>query len=99
LVGLVGLLELQLGLNTWSQRDAMEYLFNGCLFKDLQASDQNLATHVKSGKSVITRCRSEDVAAQDAALMIKDHDRVVVDLCFVCRHWLPQIPDTNGLIK
>jgi len=99
LVGLVGLLELQIGLNTWSQRDAMKYFFNGCLLKDLQASDQNLATHVKSGKSVITRCRSEDVAAQDTALMIKDRDRVVVDLCFVCHDWLPQIPDTNGLIK
>lgn len=77
----------------------MKYCFNGCLVKGLQASDQNLATHVKSGKSVITRCRSEDVTAQDAALMIKDRDRVVVDLCFVCRDWLPQIPDTNGLIK
>ena len=99
MVGLVGLLELQIGLNTWSQRDAMEYFFDGCLFKGLQASDQNLATHVKSGKSVIARCRSEDVAAQDAALMIKDHDRVVVDLRFVCRDWLPQIPDTNSLIK
>ena len=77
----------------------MKNFFNGCLFKDLQASDQNLATHVKSCKAVITRCRSEDVTAQDTALVVKDRDRVVVDLCFVRHDWLPQIPDTNGLIK